>query len=214
MKATKFFILKLLVFTFMISFISCSSESESNNIDEGSIVKREASIENANNFLNSFYKDDYYVSNSIETFDENIKINVFEISLNTNLNTKGYLAIEAYTNKLLYFVNVDRTNNLLTIKDFTSDEYLVKDNIDKLNIYLETNNFDFIKIIENYNNSSSSYRRFWGWSCGAEYSIEPGSCYRNCVYYVLGMATPVELTAYPDPVFTCSNLPGSNPKLN
>ena len=26
--------------------------------------------------------------------------------------------------------------------------------------------------------------KFWGWSCGASYSIEPGSCYQNCTHYV------------------------------
>jgi hypothetical protein len=26
--------------------------------------------------------------------------------------------------------------------------------------------------------------KFWGWSCGRSYSIEPGSCYQNCTHYV------------------------------
>lgn len=29
--------------------------------------------------------------------------------------------------------------------------------------------------------------KFWGWSCGSSYSIEPGSCYQNCTHYVFWM---------------------------
>lgn len=43
--------------------------------------------------------------------------------------------------------------------------------------------------------------RFWGWSCGPSYTIEPGSCYRNCTYFTAWISNGTNPR-------TCSNLPG------
>lgn len=40
------------------------------------------------------------------------------------------------------------------------------------------------KMNENQLRGLEGGRKFWGWSCGSSYSIEPGSCYQNCTHYV------------------------------
>ena len=50
--------------------------------------------------------------------------------------------------------------------------------------------------------------RFWGWSCGSEWYTPNGECFRTCVYNVFWR----DISSTVD-VFSCNNLPGSNPSL-
>lgn len=140
---------------------------------------------------------------------------VTEIIVGSDTRARGYLVKDEITGELLHFADVDRIGYVMKTVDLITEEWETITDIDRHPDYSLTDGFDIIKIIDDINNGNvQAMGRFWGWSCGSEYSIEPGSCYRNCVYYVVWRAVPVELTAYPEPVFSCSNLPGSNPKLN
>ena len=52
---------------------------------------------------------------------------------------------------------------------------------------------DLIKEIEKVNFDPSSAMKFWGTSCGRSFSLEEGSCYKNCCYYVLWVNTGCEV---------------------
>lgn len=198
----------------LFTVISCTNEESGTIESDFSKSSRLGVGTEVIDYLNNFYGQSFHYGDSIQTSDDGIDYLVTEVVLDTDTRARGYLATDIATNKFLYFVDVDRVNYKLFTDNIIENERKIFENIDRLSDYPSTNEFDFIFINSQNNNNSSNSGRFWGWSCGREYSIEPGSCYRNCVYYVLGMATAIELSPYPSPVFSCGELPGSNPKLN
>lgn len=198
----------------LFTVVSCTNEESGATESDFSKSSRVGAGTEVIDYLNNFYGQSFHYGDSIQTSDDLIDYLVTEVVLDADTRARGYVATDIATNKFLYFIDVDRVNFELFTDDILQNEKNLFEHIDRLSDYESTNEFDFIFINTHNNNNSSNSGRFWGWSCGREYSIEPGSCYRNCVYYVLGLATAVELTPYPSPVFSCSNLPGNNPKLN
>ena len=198
-----------------VFFIACSSDEENkeetNSKELNSVSYR---ITNGAAFISSFYgTSSWSTGEKITTADSLTTYEITEIIVGAGTRARGYLVKDHNTGDLLYFADVDRSKYILKTVDLITEEQETIRDITAHPDYSSTDEFDFINIIEK-DNYVTYGGRFWGWSCGAEYSIEPGSCYRNCVYYVIWKAVPTELTAYPEPVFSCGNLPGRNPKLN
>jgi hypothetical protein len=161
-----------LIATFALTLITFANDLKSESIK-------------TNNFLKTFYTNGFNIGKSIETNSENTEIIVSEILNIENNIVNGYIAINKKTNELLYFVNYNRESKSLNTIDFLNNE---KELID-LSEGLKFENFtkiDLIKEIEKVNLDPNIYqRRFWGKECGGTYSLEPGSCYRNCCQYIL-----------------------------
>jgi hypothetical protein len=163
-----------LIATFALTLITFANDFKSESIK-------------TNNFLKTFYTSGFNMGKSIETNSENIEIIVSEI-LNIENNTiNGYIAINKKNNELLYFVNYNRESKSLNTIDFSNNE----NTLIYLSEGMKFENFiklDLINEIEKVILDPNIYqRRFWGKECGGTYSLEPGSCYHNCCYYILWM---------------------------
>jgi hypothetical protein len=145
---------------------------------------------------------------NIETFLSTKNANYKIIETKTrSIDNKSYEFHKIQINNKNFSYLVSENNNPKLYFEISKSKIENIDNSSKLY------NLKFLEVINMYFGNQNNTNRFFGWECGSSYSIEPGSCYRNCTYYVLGVAAPTELTAYPEPVFTCNNLPGTNPKL-
>lgn len=193
----------------LLAVIGCSKEETSSNerkVTPSSFFQRDANSE-ISNFLNSFYKTDYSFGESVVTSDESKWYSVTEVIVKGESNARGYVVADKFTNKLLYFADVDRVNFTLKAYDFATNDIDSFQNINTMSEYRSTDGFNIVKMVKTANtNPSSRIGRFWGWSCGSEYSTGGSSCNRNCCYRVVWVQTSCD-------VFTCSNLPGSNPAL-
>lgn len=193
----------------LLAVIGCSKEETSSNerkATPSSFFQRDANSE-ISNFLNSFYKTDYSFGESVVTSDESKWYSITEVIIKGESSARGYVVADKFTNKLLYFADVDRVNSTLKAYDFATNDIDGFQNINTMSEYRSTDGFNIVKMVKTANaNPSSKIGRFWGWSCGRTYSLEGSSCYRNCCYRVVWTQTSCD-------VFTCSNLPGSNPAL-
>lgn len=143
------------------------------------------------NFLNAYYTS-YNLGKSIETKVNNQSVVVSEVLDKTNGTINGYVAVKKDNNELLYFVDYMRNTQEIKAIDFSNNQTdiinLKKD--DKFENFIK---IDLIKEIEKVNFDPSSAMKFWGTSCGRSFSLEEGSCYKNCCYYVLWVNTGCEV---------------------
>jgi hypothetical protein len=192
--------LKVFLSLFILISFSCSKENEQN-------VEQSQRIQNSevSKFLDNYYKENYTFGKNVTTKIDNEKILVTEVILGSSNSAKGYFVKNVTNNDFLYFIDIDKDKYEMKTFDIKLNEVNLIKNLDKIERFKSGKGFDLISYIKE--NSSNTSMRFWGWQCGASYSIEPGSCYRNCSYYVLWGNTGTD-------VYTCSNLPGNNPVLN
>ena len=193
----KYFLNLFAVTLVLISFLSCSNDNEI-AIEE---LNKDQKIENV---LNTFYNQDYSFGRVIDLSNENLIIK--EVVVNHNLQRKGYVSISKEDGSLLYFADINEATGEVVAIDYLNNEKTVLNNFQVDDDGKSILNKDIIKDIKNNSSSSTSSKKFWGWSCGPTYPLEEGSCFRNCCYRVMGVVTNCD-------VYTCSNLPGSNPSL-
>ncbi len=111
-----------------------------------------------------------------------------EIIIDSDTRARGYLVSKQATGEFLYFADVDRTNYILTGVDIRENQTMILNDINSEPIYLETNEFDFIEIIETPIYQTEG--RFWGWSCGPKWYLPVNGslqCFQNCHYYIVFM---------------------------
>jgi hypothetical protein len=154
---------------------------------------------------NRFEKDGFTYSKSTIFNYENNSYKLTQIINKKNLNEINYLTVNIENDEILNFIIINKEKNEMYIKDFKTQEVLKFTNIDK-HSKLSSINYD---LIENVKNINESQGRFWGWSCGPAWHTPDGSCFRNCIYYAVFISIDSTFD-----VFSCGNLPGSNPKLN
>lgn len=73
---------------------------------------------------------------------------VTEVFVGNETVARGYNFVDKTTRKLVYFADVDRVNNVLTIVDLSTNERIITDRINELPEYELTERFNFIKVIE------------------------------------------------------------------
>ena len=187
----------------MMFLSNCSSDDEKSagakgQFNEEEVMSRIFGDSEILQYTRLFYKEDCSFGTSIETSDDT-DYKVLEIIVDGDVSARGYAAKDTGTDEFLYFVDVDWTSSEITTINIVENETKI----------ISSSGIDFLDYIDEVNNGLIAAERFWGWSCGPEYSIEPESCYRNCTYYAMWhQFVPAE------PDFRCDNLPGKNPKLN
>lgn len=194
--------LTLLVVFSMLLFTSCSNEDTSlqenttNLRDEeqnSSIFQREGISSEISNYLTDYYKSSFTFGKTIETFEGENYYLVTEVVIDSETSARGYIGTNKLTGDFLHFVDVDRTNYILTSVDIDKLETKTIFNIDDLSNYESTDKFDFISTIENINNTPTGKRKFWGSqssNCADEYV--GGGCYQQFCdydYYVFWINT-------------------------
>ena len=173
-KIKKTSVAALMLFIGSSLFISCSNDNEIDNKDSSNAV--------IDQFLKSFYNEDYVLGNTISISNgtkssvmsrtvlvDGQDIEITEVILGNGQRVRGYVITDKITSAFLYFVDVDRTTYDLTVVDVINNQTLIFKNINTNPDYRNTKEFDLFEMAENYNQSNAQ-ERFWGWI------IEQGPC--------------------------------------
>lgn len=131
--------------------VSCSKSDKS--------IAVENSNKKVSTFLKSFYKENSELGSPLE-IKSKVETNVFnrtaelesylitEVFVGNDTRARGYLITEKSTNEFIFFIDVDRINYKLTSVKVETNETKYFNEINELEKYLSTNEFDFIKILE------------------------------------------------------------------
>ena len=163
-KSTFFSLLVLFLGTSLVT--SCSKDDETNsNVIENAKVS---------SYLETFYSTNFQFGKSVETNPksnstllnrstevENLVIT--EVFVGNASTARGYVITDKNTNDFLYFIDVNRVDFKLTTYKVDVNDTKIFNDIDALDKYLSTDEFDYIKIAEDYVAEQSAERRFWGW---------------------------------------------------
>lgn len=183
-------------------FISCSNDNEIDNKYSSSSV--------IDQFLKSFYNEDYVLGNTISISNgtkssvmsrtvlvDGQDIEITEVILGNGQRVRGYVITDKITSAFLYFVDVDRTTYDLTVVDVINNETLIFKNINTNPDYRSTDEFDLIKMAENYNQTitNSNKNPLFGWvyqegpceEINESGSAGPGNAFVYHNYYFLGI---------------------------
>jgi hypothetical protein len=170
----KFFsLLFICVGTVIIS--SCSNDNPT--INENSQNLKENSKVSA--FLKSFYSNEFEFGKSANitkkseltaTLSKSIEVEdciITEVFTTNSLQANGYVITDKVTGDFIYFIDVNRLTYKLTSVDITLNNSKIISNINNVESYFDTNEFDFIEIAQqNYNINSINNRtqapKFWG----------------------------------------------------
>lgn len=132
--------------------------------------------------MKSFYSNDYQLGKKIKPSAQNLSGNQFrstqvdnftitEVFVGDDEKARGYLFENTQTNEIESFVDVDRTNFVLTSVDLESLQVEVQNAINQMPEYSLTDEFDLIKIITLPNpNPTNPQPVTYGWR------EEPGAC--------------------------------------
>ena len=132
-------------------FVGCSKSEES--------IAVENSNKKVSTFLKSFYKENSELGSPLE-IKSKAETNVLsrtaelesylitEVFVGNDTRARGYLITEKSTNEFIFFIDVDRINYKLTSVKVETNETKYFNEINELEKYLSTNEFDFIKILE------------------------------------------------------------------
>lgn len=189
-----FNISKILV---VLSFIGCTIDHENFNENLSELNK---SVK-AKNFLDYHYNDGYEIIRQIEIFHEYSGYIIKEIKTKNNENRVGYIALGSENGEPYYFIDLDKNRMELVAVNFSNYDYVILNSFNS-DLDKKIAKIDILKEIQNFNTNPED-RTFWGWECGTEYSIEPGSCWVTCCYYVLWISTGCD-------IYNCNSAPGNN----
>lgn len=138
----------------IIGITSCSKNDESGNENK-----------NVASFLKSFYNKKTILGNSLESkykkessafskSEEFGDVIVTEVFVGSEERARGYVITDKETSTFLYFVDVDRTDLKMTKVDIEVDQTQVVENIDQLEKYYVTDQFDLIKVTQDLINEN------------------------------------------------------------
>jgi hypothetical protein len=193
--------IKSTFFPFLVLFIagslltSCSKEDETKqSISENTKVS---------SFLKSFYSKNFEFGKSINseiikessTLSKSVEVEdvvITEVLVGEDTRARGYIITSKSTNTFVYFVDIDRIDYKMTAVDIKINETKVINNIDEFDKYVATNEFDIIKVTQEYieeQNSIDEKRPFWGWAymqgpCG---EAGEGMAYVYHNHYICGI---------------------------
>lgn len=204
----------ILFLSLSLFVVGCTTEKVTEDLNEVSsednpVVKR-VDYPDVDSYLDTKYTNGYtfgFERTFTEDDDTYIVKEVFE---NGATEVTGFVNLT--NNDFTQYIELERSRDLVYIDDFIDDVIYEFDAIeeDSQDLFLEG-------FLENFDQPVTlSSGRFWGWSCGKSYSIEPGSCYRTCYYYVVWNridSLQASEGSQDHPVYGCDNLPGNNPKL-
>lgn len=181
------------LFSSALFFVSCSNDNDQ--------IANETSNKKVDSFLKSFYSNDYQLGKKIKPTAQNLNGNqlrstqvdnftITEVFVGDDEKARGYLFENTQTNEIESFVDVDRTNFVLTSVDLESLQVEVQNAINQMPEYSLTDEFDIIKIITdpiitNPGNSNPQVVTYgWHYQWGA---CRDGFRGRYRAYFLLGI---------------------------
>lgn len=146
-------------------------------------------------YLDDFYNNSTYsIGTSISTTDSTLgSFTVTEVILEGDSNARGFVCMDGNEDYFLYFVDVDRSRKELSFHDIVNETSETFYGIDSLEYYNETNEFDYMYIIDNINHGlepngdtpdpNAKKRKF----IGSVTTIGPpllGMCWQCTTFYI------------------------------
>src|SRR5690606_3549872 len=209
MKKMKKIALSILGVAFIATgFVACSSDDSGNKIEsvnetEQNSIKSTSSVDYAR-YAKDFYKKDFTEGRTIDIDSgEGDLIQIKELVVDGE--ARGYVVSDLNNGDFLYFADVDRNNDILTIFDSKESKTSSFNNLRTSNDYLVTEKFDFIKYSNDYVTvASKKYCGFWKkvWcNCtkkverpvyGADGEVTGCITYWTKTSYFLGMVADVD----------------------
>lgn len=144
---------KLFIFIILLSITSlitsCTKESENNSTENAKVAP----------FLKSFYKKDFRLGQAVNTKEVNAisatsrtteidSLVVTEVFVGEDTRARGYVITSKTTNVFLYFVDIDRIDYKMTKVDIVANDIVTFEDIEQMDNYISTNQFDFIKVAQ------------------------------------------------------------------
>lgn len=141
----------------VIGISSCSKNDDTNNSTKNAKVS---------SFLKSFYNKKTELGTSLESkytkesseFSKSEEIGdivVTEVFVDDEVRARGYVITDKETSEFLNFIDVDRIGLKMTKVDIDASQTEVSENIDELEKYYSTNEFDFIKVTQDLINENA-----------------------------------------------------------
>lgn len=176
-----------------IALSSCSNEDLNNSTKENlSQPENHNNLKSKDNIIYEVFHqklinkyETFQFSREIEMKDEDdVLFKLIEAEINPE--TKVYFLFNTDYQKDIALLEYN-LNEKITITDYINEDVFEIHKLEELPNF-ELNGYDIIELAD-YNQTHGIIigggRRFWGWTCGPKYSLEPGSCYQNCEYSVL-----------------------------
>lgn len=175
----------------VIGIVSCSKDETESDLSKNAKIS---------NYLNSFYKSGFVLGKSVESkrtsnysaFSKTVELEtviITEVFVGDDSRARGYIITDKENSDFLYFVDVDRVEFKLTSVDIAANEQKLFENINDLDKYLSTDEFDFIEVAEEIKNNPDymTDRRFWGWQEWIDCDRTTGMGIKMETYYVFGI---------------------------
>jgi len=200
----------LILLSVMMLFVSCSDEEANEDINEietDEFIVKQRGAPDVNTYLEAKYPNGYSFGDEKTFEDGNDSYTVKEIIKTGNTLPDGFVNLR--NSSFTHYMELDRVRDQFIVDDFEEQSLYTFDEDTETSMFID----EGFLASSNAPTSTSGGNRFWGWQCGPEYSINPGSCFRNCSYRVFWQETNLE-AGEDHPVYSCDNLPGSNPRLN
>lgn len=112
----------------------------------------------------SFYDTDISLGNFIDLINPETGegVTVSEVIVYGDMRARGYIVNKLENNEFLYFLDINRTTDVLTTYEKITEKVLIFNNLIEFPEYLETDKFDFIEYSPEYTTYGSDWR-FFGW---------------------------------------------------
>lgn len=200
MKKIKHLALSLISATLVTaSLFSCSSEdnTSSNNLEQTekntNVASRSGSIYNLfQEKLEDKYTSFEFGRETTLVDEDNLNFKLVEAIINDN--TKAYFLYNIDLNTEISLLEY-KLNEKIIITDYINNETYEINELSTIPNF-ELNGFDLIDLA-NYNQTTGIIigggKRFWGWTCGPKYYLEPGSCYQTCQHSVFWSETKIDV---------------------
>ncbi len=193
LKLTLFSLIALFVSATML--VSCSEDNET--------TTNETTTKNVDSFLKSFYKKKIELgkplkinsdkdNNLLNRTTEIQNYSITEVFVGDDTRARGYIISDKETNEFLYFIDVDRVDYKLTSINIDENEMKISENINTLDNYLSTNEFDYIEIAEDINSGLPQSNKFWGWGNWQYTECKNGKKNAIRVYHILWLSADYE----------------------
>lgn len=161
MKVNKNFLLGLVgVTTISVGLFACSNDESSNQQQEmetqqtSNLQSKPAKVSDEGySYALNFYSSEISLGRSIDLIDPstNEGVTVTEVKVyGDDSRARGYIVNKVENNDFLYFADVNRSTDVLTIYEKSTGETIITDNLMESPDYLSTNKFDVIEHSSQY----------------------------------------------------------------
>ncbi len=198
----------------MIGLIACTND-EAIVSDENKETSNFAGKTSDEGYLyaKAFYKSNLSFGKSVDVIDPDTKqgVTITEVKVNNEARARGYVVKQIKTDVFLFFADVNREKDVLTVYDAITDKQEIFSNLTKNEDYKTSEKFDFIKYANQKVTAVKGcgfWKKVWG-SCtfhriGVPVEGSPGYCADYSIRNTYFLGSVIHSTGWaPDGVYPC-----------